>query len=244
MSGISKAIYLLGIIIIIFLFLFVWKTTTSQPDQQVLPNPSWNPTTMKGLDGGRDWTYTSNAPGDCAYQLNDLWGGSFTPVSDGSVGFLKVEVNGTNANDFQYAQSQWFAANRGETWSASVLARAPYQELNGDQVALLKIEFADKNYNILNAAQTNVVTSTTPDAQYWPGEVTLTADPKTAYVHIQAGVWNPTDDNYPGYAHFDDAALKPMPGSARSTTLFCGVAALLLIIIVFHVSNNRGKRRP
>lgn len=178
-------------------------------DQQVLPNPNWNPTTVDGTDGGRDWTFTSNSEGDGAYQLNDVWGAGINPVSDGSKGFLKAEVNGTNSDDFQFAQSQWFPTTEGVTWQASVCARPEGLQLNGDQVGLLKIEFADTNYIILSAAQTNVITSSNSD-RYWPGSVTFIAGPGTAYVHMQVGVWDPSGSGTNGYALFDNAALAPL----------------------------------
>ena len=241
MSAISKAIYLLVITIILFSLLLAWKTNKFPPGQQVLPNPSWNPTTINGPDGGRDWTCTSNAPEDCAYQVNDVWNGSIYIVSDGSKGFLVAKVDGVHSNDFQYAQSPWFPTRMGETWFASVYAYPELQQLNGDQVGLLKIEFADTKYNVLKAAQTNVITSSSPDMQYWPGSITLSAGPGAAYVHIQVGVLNPTPDNDPSHALFDNALLKPVAGSARSIMLFGGTAVLLLTIIAFYVNYNRGK---
>lgn len=174
---------------------------------QALPNPSWNPTTINGTDGGRDWTYTSRSEDDCAGQHNDLWGAGFDPVTDGSRGFLKAEVSGTNADDFQFAQSQWFPTLAGVTWHASVYARPEAQKLNGDQVGLLKIEFADTNFSILSATQINVISSSSSD-HYSPGSGTLTAGPGTAYVHMQVGVWDPMGSGTNGYALFDKAVLN------------------------------------
>jgi hypothetical protein len=177
------------------------------PGENVLPNPGWDPTTVNGPDGGRDWTYTYNNDNDQAYQLNDLYDAGYPPVSDGSMGFLKVQVTGSNGSDFQYAQSQWFTASPGESWSASVYADAEYTMMYGAQVGQVKIQFANSSYSIIGSNTRVIINTNSPDA-YFFGGVTMTAPSNAAYVNMQVGLYNPTSGNTAGVALFDSADLE------------------------------------
>lgn len=182
------------------------------PGANVLPNPNWTPTAVGGSDGGRDWTFTGirNPATNGAYQLDDYYNAGLPPVTDGSQGFLVIVVPGGSAPDFQYAASDWYTASPGQVWTASIYAQSEYSggslQLNGSQVGVVAVVFANASSNIIGAATNIVLTSSDSAGTYRLGAVSMTAPVGTAYVQLLAGVSDP-GGNPAGACDMDDAAL-------------------------------------
>jgi hypothetical protein len=196
----------------------------------VLPNPDWAPTSPNGNDGGRDWNFTSGA-----VQTDDTGGFGDPPVMDGSLGFVVVSVLG-GAPDFEYASSQWTSASPGQVWTASI--NAENQGLNGTQVGVVALAFANSSSSIIGGSTNTVITASSPSS-YESGSVAATAPAGTASVQILAGLNDPGAANGSATIWLADASLSS-PGVGAASISWNSNAYYTPGLIPFTVMISQG----
>jgi hypothetical protein len=150
----------------------------------VLENSDWIPTSVLGLDAGRDWTFTV-APDNINESDEAYASGSDLEPTPGSA---TINVPGNTTPEFLYTASDWYTASPGQTWGGGAYFNNGNNALNGSQEGLAVLVFADASYNVLDAT-TNVVF--TPGSPAGFGGVTNEAPADTAYVQVQFGLLDP-----------------------------------------------------
>lgn len=187
-----------------------WKKWYQSLDNQ-LENPNWEPTTVNGTNGGRDWTYTYTNNNEGAYQLNDFYYTGYNPVNDGTYGFLKAQVTGNHAGDFQFATSETHPATAGSLWQASAYFEDEKNSLHGSQVGQIILEFQGmSNQSFSNVVVDSSGLYSSGENTWYLGTVSTVAPTGTTNVCMKVGLYEPSADGVSGHVLVDNAVLGPV----------------------------------
>jgi hypothetical protein len=125
-----------------------------------------------------------------------------------------------------------FAASAGQLWEASAWARSETGDrINGDNFAVVKIEFLDAGSTVIGSGESTHITNVTLPPDTWlPFAVQALAPANTAtaqivLVHVQLN--NPVTG---GSIFFDNAALGVVPEPASATLIGLAFAGMFGLV--------------